>query len=100
VLANSIDLTQIAIIGSASFLLIFFIVNIAAFKLSKEIKANRFILFFACVVSFIALITLLVHTYVSDTQAIVIFFAFIILSILFELGYGKYVRKHIFKRAL
>jgi len=100
ILANSIDLTQIAIIGSASFLLIFFIVNVAAFKLAKKIKANRYIVFCACIISLLAFATLIVHTYLNDTQAIVIFCAFILLSIAFELLYGKFVRKHIFSRPL
>lgn len=98
VMANSIDLSQIAIIGSASFLLIFFIVNIAALKLYKELNANKIIIFTSCIISFIALGTLLIHTFFSDKQAIIIFFIFIILSILFEVFYGRLVRKHIFNR--
>jgi len=100
ILANSIDLSQIAIIGSASFLLIFFIVNVGALCLYKEIMANRLILIFGCVISFVALTTLLIHTFLNDTQAIVIFFAFIVLSVVFELLYGRLVRKHIFNRPL
>jgi hypothetical protein len=98
VMANSIDLSQIAIIGSASFLLIFFIVNIAALKLHKELNANKIIILTSCIISFIALCTLLIHTFFSDKQAIIIFFNFIILSILFEVFYGRLVRKHIFNR--
>jgi len=98
VMANSIDLSQIAIIGSASFLLIFFIVNIAALKLHKELNANKIIILTSCIISFIALGTLLIYTFFSDKQAIIIFFNFIILSILFEVFYGRLVRKHIFNR--
>ena len=98
IIANSIDLTQIAIIGSASFLLIFFIVNIAAFKLYKQLKANRVITFISCIVSFIALLTLLIHTFFTDKQAVIIFFIFIICAILFEAIYGRMIRKQIFNR--
>jgi amino acid transporter len=98
IIANSIDLTQIAIIGSASFLLIFFIVNIAAFKLYKQLKANRVIIFISCIVSFIALLTLLIHTFFTDKQAVMIFFIFIFCAILFESIYGRMVRKQIFNR--
>ncbi len=93
ILANTIDLTEIAIIGSGSFLLIFFIINIGAFKLRAEIAANSIILFLASLVSGVALITLLFHTYASNTRAILIFLAFILVSFLFELTYGRLVRK-------
>ncbi len=98
ILANSIDLTQIAIIGSASFLLIFFIVNIAALKLSNIINANKSIVLIASLISFIALITLLIHTYESTPAALIIFVVFICISILFELLYGLAIRKHFLNR--
>ena len=93
VLANSVDLTEIAIIGSGSFLLIFFIINIGAYRLSNTIKANKAIVLLACIISGAALVTLLFHTYASNTRAIIIFFSFIVLSLLFELSYGKLTRK-------
>lgn len=92
-LANSINLTEIAIIGSGSFLLIFFVINIGAYRLRKTIGANALILLFASFVSGAALLTLLIHTYASNTQAVIMFFAFILMSFLFELSYGKWVRK-------
>ncbi|RXJ69393.1 amino acid transporter [Halarcobacter ebronensis] len=98
VLANSIDLSQIAIIGSASFLLIFFIVNVAALKLYKEIEANKHLLLVSCTISFIALVTLLVHTFFTNRDSIYIFILFILISILFEVFYGRMIRKHIFNR--
>ena len=98
ILANSIDLTEIAIIGSASFLLIFFIINLAAFRLRQTIQANSAILFIAILVSGGALVTLLVHTYSNNPRAIVIFTLFIVLSLAFELLYGTMVRKHLFHR--
>jgi len=55
-IANSINLTVIAIIGSASFLLIFFIVNLAAFKLHKKIRASKTIVLIACIVSCLAVV--------------------------------------------
>lgn len=92
-LANSIDLTEIAIIGSGSFLLIFFIINMGAYRLSRPIGASKFILLFASIISGAALLTLLIHTYASNTRAIIIFLSFILVSFLFELSYGKWVRK-------
>ena len=95
-LANSIDLNAIAIIGSASFLLIFFVVNVAAFKLRKEIRANTFITLTASLLSLSALSILLFYTYKSNPNAIYIFLAFIAISYLFELLYGRLVRGHFF----
>ena len=98
IIANSIDLDEIAIIGSASFLLIFFIVNVSAFKLRKEIGANSFIVLLSSSFTLIALVTLLYHTYSSNFQAIVVFSLFILLSILFEFIYGRVIRGHFFNR--
>jgi len=98
ILANSIDLTQIAIIGSASFLLIFSIINISAYKLRKEINASASITIFSTLLAFFALITLMFHTYYSNPNAVIIFVVFILISLLFELIYGRYLRGHIFNR--
>ncbi len=99
IMANTINLHEIAIIGSASFLLIFFIVNISAYKLHGEIDADRKIIAAACLVSAMALATLLIHTFSNNPKAILIFFSFIGISLLFELVYGRLVRKHFFQRA-
>jgi len=98
VLANSIDLTEIAIIGSAGFLLIFFIVNVSAYKLHHEIKANQLITATASLFACAALVTLLYHTYSSNPRAVIIFISFINISVLFELIYGRYVRGVFFYR--
>ena len=97
-IANTINLTEIAIIGSAGFLLIFFIVNISAYKLKDDINANKTILIVSSSLTFLALSTLLYHTYNSNPHAVIIFISFTMISVLFELIYGKYVRKHIFDR--
>jgi amino acid transporter len=94
VMANSINLTEIAIIGSGSFLLIFFIINIGAYRLSNKIAANKFILLLAIVISGMALAMLLFHTWSTNRQAIMIFLSFIVVSFLFEIIYGTLIRKH------
>ncbi len=98
ILANSIDLTEIAIIGSAGFLLIFFIVNVSAYRLKEEIQANKYILILSSLLAFLALSTLLFHTYSSNPKALIIFMGFLIISTLFELIYGRYVRGQFFNR--
>jgi hypothetical protein len=98
ILANTIKLNEIAIIGSAGFLLIFFIVNISAYKLRKKIDANPIILILSSTLTLFSLITLLIYTYDTNPIAVIIFILFIIVSLIFELLYGKYVRNHIFGR--
>jgi len=95
VLANTIDLSAIAIIGSASFLLIFTVTNFSAYRLHETICANKYITLFATLVSLLSLITLLLHTYKTDIHAIVVFIVFILCSVLFELSYGKIYRKRL-----
>ena len=97
-LANSIDLTEIAIIGSAGFLLIFFLVNVSAFRLRKEIDACKIFVILSSFLTLVALATLLFHTYTSNPHAVIIFISFIMISVLFELIYGRYVRGEIFNR--
>lgn len=97
-IANTISLEEIAIIGSASFLLVFFIVNIAAYRLSAEINAHKLIVLLAVIVSFAALVVLLVNTYQNNPNAIVVFIFFIFAAIMFEAFYGRLVRKHLFNR--
>ncbi len=99
VLANSINLTEIAIIGSASFLLLFFIVNISAYKLRHAINASSLITIVSSILALAALVTLMLHTYASNPHAVIIFGTFILISLLFELIYGRYVRGHIFQRS-
>jgi len=98
ILANSINLTEIAIIGSASFLLLFFIVNISAYTLRHEIHASSLITIISSLLALVALVTLMLHTYSSNPHAVIIFGTFILISLLFELIYGRYVRGHMFHR--
>lgn len=97
-IANSIDLTEIAIIGSAGFLLIFSIVNISAYKLVDDINADKRLLLISSIVSTLALFTLLFYTYLKTPHAISVFFLFVIFSFLFEFIYGRYMRGHFFHR--
>jgi len=97
-IANIVNLTEIAIIGSASFLLIFAIVNLCALKLSTRINGYKSIILPGFLASTAALVVLLEHTYSSNPKAITIFTGFIGFAILFELIYGRGFRKHWFHR--
>ena len=98
ILANLIDLTEIAIIGSASFLLVFMMVNISAAKLHRDTKGQRWIHIVAILATAAALATLLLHTYSTNPRAVWIFLSFAAGSVLFEASYGRLVREHFFRR--
>ena len=88
-LANLVDLTAIAIMGSAGFLIVFAAVNAANVKLAAETGANRFISglgFFACVG---ALVALIYHTAEDNAHALWVVGGMIGVSFLFELIYPK-----------
>ena len=97
-MANAINLKEIAIIGSASFLFIFALINASAFKLRKEIGGSRYIYIVAVLLSVTALMTLLINTFESNFRAIFVFVAFICVSVLFEMTYGKKLREHFMGR--
>ena len=97
-LANSINLNSIAIIGSASFLLIFFIVNLSAYRLREKIGAKIGIVLLSMFATAMALIILLYHTYSSNPKAIIIFSSFIAISFCFEYCYGRLIRGHLFHK--
>jgi amino acid transporter len=97
-LANLIDLREIAIIASAGFLLIFTIVNAGAYRLAERIGGRKFIFLLALLFSFGALLTLLVHTFEDNPRAVFVFLSFIAAAVLFELSYGCYYRRHFLKR--
>jgi len=99
ILANTIDLTEIAIIGSASFLLVFSIVNFSAFKQASLITASKWLTTVAFGASTFALSVLMLHTYKSNTRAVIVFLVFVALSFIFEYFYGKKVRGHFLGRA-
>jgi hypothetical protein len=88
-IANLVDLTAIAILASAGFLLIFAITNAAAGRLSSEIGCRRWLPVLACIACSVALLILLRESYRSDAKALWIFLAFMVLSGLFEWLYAR-----------
>jgi amino acid transporter len=97
-IANTIDMTEIAIIGSAGFLLIFALVNAAAYRLRHSIGGRGGIHLAALLLSVAALAVLLWHTYEENARAVLLFGAFIAISLLFEGLYGIRVRGHFLGR--
>jgi len=98
-IANTLDISSIAVIASASFLLVFALVNASACKLNKKIHGRCWIHLVGAVCCGAALCFLLMHAALSDFRAILVFIAFIVFSILFEWTYGKYMRGHFLGRS-
>jgi hypothetical protein len=99
IIANTIALSEIAIIGSAGFLLIFTLVNAAAYKQRRSIGGIAVIYFVATLLSLAALTVLLLHTYDKNPHALWVFGGFIIIAVVFELLYGVWVRGHFLGRS-
>jgi hypothetical protein len=97
-LANLVPIEAIAIIASASFLLIFTVVNAAAFRLAAEIGARRWLTGVALAVSAVALVVLVWHSAATDLGALAVFVVFVLLSTVGEAVYGRFVRGHFLGR--
>jgi amino acid transporter len=94
-IANFINLTGIAIMGSAGFLIIFFTINLACLKMGKKIKALRIIPLFGALACLLATIILFIHTYEDNPHALYIVIIMLVFSFLFEFFYKKIQKKTI-----
>jgi amino acid transporter len=83
-IANLINLTAIAILASAGFLLIFAITNAAAGYLAPVIGCRRWLPILASLACLAALLVLRGESYRDHPQALWIFVAFLLVSIMFE----------------
>ncbi len=92
-MANLIDLNAIAIIGSASFLLVFAVTNMAAARLAPRTGGSRALAVTAGLACLAALAVLLTQTWQSSPRALWVFFSFIAAALAFELTYGRLRRK-------
>ncbi len=88
-LANLVDLTAIAIMGSAGFLIIFAAVNVANVKLAVETGANRLISSLGFLTCVGALAALLYHTAEDNAHALWVVLGIVVVSFLFELVYPR-----------
>ncbi len=89
VVANVFDLSSIATMGSAGFLLIFAAVNYANFKLYKQTESKRYISLCGMIGCSIALGILVWYTGSTNPNDLLILGAMISLSFLVELIYRK-----------
>lgn len=88
-LANLVDLTAIAIMGSTGFLIIFAAVNAANVKLATETGGNRFISSLGFLACLGALAALIYHTAEDNVHALLVVLAMVVVSFLFELVYPR-----------
>ncbi|NOY37666.1 MAG: APC family permease [Chlorobi bacterium] len=89
IIANFFNLESISTSGSAGFLLIFTIVNLANYKLAKQTKSLKWISLLGAVLCFTALIFLMVQQFGSNFTGAVVGLLLIILSYIIELIYKK-----------
>ena len=92
ILVNTLQLESISTAGSAGFLLIFGVVNLTSYKLSKEINAKRSIPLLGAIFCFVAMAALLVQHYSESKSDVYIALGIIIGSFLIEYFYKKLER--------
>lgn len=71
-LTNTLELESISTAGSVGFLLIFAIVNLVGFKLSKETKSNRTIALAGFILCSIAMLALLQQQFGSNIMGVIV----------------------------
>lgn len=93
VLVNILKLESISTAGSVGFLLIFGIVNLVGYRLSKETGSSKIIPLIGCVLCSIATIILINQQYASNTIDVIISIAIIGFCFLMEWIYKKTEKK-------
>ncbi len=93
VVANFFNLESISTSGSAGFLLIFAIVNIANFKLAKETKANKWVSFIGALLCVSALTALMYQQFTTNYTGALIGMTMILASYIIEFVYKKSEKK-------
>ena len=93
-IANLFNLSSISLIGSAGFLIIFAIVNFAAFYKRRYLNANGIITIISGITCLLSLSVLLYQVSYMDKVGVYIFYLIILLSFLSEFILSKFVRPH------
>jgi amino acid transporter len=89
ILANTVDLSAIAILASAGFLLIFGAVNLAAVVLSRRTGGGSMLPALGTAASWIALGVLLIHGYQQHPWTLGAFAGFVAVAVAFESIYPR-----------
>jgi len=99
VLANTVPLQSVAVIASASVLLVFTVTNAAAVRLAPAIGARPVLVRTATALSALALVVLVGHAATTNPSALAVLTAFVIASVAVEAWYGRRVRGHFLGRS-
>ena len=89
ILVNVLQLESISTAGSVGFLLIFGVVNLVGYRLSKETGSNKIIPLVGFVLCMIATVILINQQYTSNITGVLISLAIIVLCFLMEWIYKK-----------
>lgn len=93
VLVNVLELESISTAGSVGFLLLFSMVNLVGFKLSKEIKSNRFIPLVGFILCLVALLSLLMQEVDTNRVGVVVSVCVVLACFLMEWIYKRIEKK-------
>ncbi|MBQ4913759.1 APC family permease [Maribacter sp. MMG018] len=89
ILVNTLNLESISTSGSVGFLLIFSMVNYSAFKLFKEINANKTITFLGFILCMVATCVLMAQQYSDNRLGVIVSISVIFSCFLMEFIYKK-----------
>ncbi len=92
--ANFFNLSDISILGSSGFLLIFAMVNFANVKMAKETSSKKWPSMFGGIVCLVALALLIIKIASDTPKKILIIVGMLVLSLVIEMIYRYFVRKH------
>ncbi len=93
--ANLFDLSSISIMGSAGFLIIFMVVNIANGQLRKKTKSRLWIPMLGSIVCFLALVALIWQTALTAPAKILVLVFLVGVSFLIEIIYRYFTQREI-----
>ena len=84
VMINTMDLTTVASLGSATTLVIYFLVNLGAFRLIRDNALSRFVILLSVLACLFAVLVWLFYTLKYAPGSLGIFAGFIVLAVVFE----------------
>ena len=84
VMLNLLDLTTVASLGSVTTLLIYFLVNLGAFRLFRDNAFSRFVILLSVLACLFAIVVWLLYTLKYAPASLGIFAGFIVLAVVIE----------------
>jgi len=94
IIVNTVNLENISIMASSSFLVIFAAVNLANIKLRKQTEAKAWISFLGFVGCAGSFITVLVYSILHNLGGVFFLVGMLAVSLLVEIGYESYRKKY------